>query len=294
MAESIFDRHSFLLRRLHSLSGIAPIGVFMLIHLTTNASIVWGMVKGDAYSGNHAGAVTFQHEVNFIHSMPGLLLVEIFGLWLPIAFHAVLGVYYATKGKSNVGSYTRQNNWRYTFQRLTAWLGLFFIVWHVATLRWGWTFLLPEATRWDAEYAGSTLAAIFRGQYVEAGVPAEAWNWTAGGAVVSIAYMVGVTALVFHLANGLWTAAVTWGITLSAKAQQRWGYMCAGLGVALMGAGWAAVLGFMTIDYGEALEAEQYLHNKEAETAEEGDVVARDEQYEVTFPVSLEATEGGE
>ena len=38
------DRNHFLLRRLHSLTGVVPIGVFLLFHPTTNASVVWGML----------------------------------------------------------------------------------------------------------------------------------------------------------------------------------------------------------------------------------------------------------
>ncbi len=288
------DRHAFLLRRLHSLSGVVPIGVFMMIHLTTNASIMWGLIKGDKYGDVHAGAVTFQHEVDFIHSMPGLILIEIFGLWLPIAFHAVLGVYYASKGKGNLQRYSHQNNWRYTFQRLTAWVGLFFIFWHVATLRWGWTFLLPQGVIWDAEFAGSTLAAIFQGLPIDAGYamnPAESPNAMAA-VVVSAAYMIGVSALVFHLANGLWTAAITWGITLSAKAQQRWGFVCAGLGVALMGAAWAAIIGYMTIDYDDALDAERYLQEKHSHVEAES-LVRGTEDEGMARPVSYESDDEG-
>ncbi|GAB4550060.1 MAG: succinate dehydrogenase cytochrome b558 subunit [Phycisphaerales bacterium] len=297
MAQTFMDRHAFLLRRLHSLSGVVPIGVFMMIHLVTNASIMWGLVKGDKYEGMHAGAVTFQHEVDFIHSMPALLLIEIFGLWLPIAFHAILGAYYATKGRSNLSHYSRQNNWRYTLQRLTAWVGLVFIFWHVATLRWGWTFLLPEGVLWSAEYAGSTLAAVFQGLPVEAGVgmsPDEQVN-AAGAVIVSGAYMLGVSALVFHLANGLWTAAITWGITLSAKAQQRWGYVCAAIGVGLMGLAWAAIIGFMTIDYDDALQAEQYLHDERAREAAEQMVgePAKSGANDISVPVSYEDTTEG-
>ena len=296
MAQTFMDRHAFLLRRLHSLTGIAPIGVFMMIHLTTNASVVWGMVKGDKYGELHPGAVTFQHEVDFIHSMPALLRIEIFGLWLPIAFHSILGVYYATKGKNNVSNYNTQNNWRYTFQRLSAWIGVVFIFWHVATLRWGWTFLLPTDTKWSADYAGSTLAAIMRGQYVEGGVPfggENGYTMTPGGVAVSAAYMIGVSALVFHLANGLWTAAITWGVTLSAKAQQRWGFVCAGLGVGLLGLAWSAMIGWIMIDYDEALAAEQYLKDKSE--AVETMTVTRDAEDDISMTVSYEDdAEGGD
>jgi succinate dehydrogenase/fumarate reductase cytochrome b subunit len=40
--ERFLDRHYFLIRRLHSLSGVFPIGVFLFPHLLTNSSIVWG------------------------------------------------------------------------------------------------------------------------------------------------------------------------------------------------------------------------------------------------------------
>ena len=66
-------------------------------------------------------------------------------------------------------------------------------------------------------------------------------------------------ALVFHFANGLWTAAITWGLTISRQAQQRWGYVCAGIGVALAGAGVSAVVGFATLDPDAAKEIESKM-----------------------------------
>lgn len=253
MAEnrSFLDRHYFLLRRLHSLTGIVPIGMFLIVHLITNSSVVWGLLDGRKSQYGHAGAATFQHEVDFIHSMPFLLLIEVLGLWAPIAFHSALGVVYAMSGKSNVGRYGYQDNWRYTWQRISGYVGVLFIFWHVATLRWGWTFLLPGGTHWTAEYAGSTMAAVMQGgtegMRLSAGVP------------VTLAYLIGVGLLVFHFANGLWTAAITWGVTISAKSQRQWGRVCAGLGAALLIAGWGAVIGFATLNYKSARAAEEGL-----------------------------------
>lgn len=243
------ERHYFLLRRLHSLSGVVPIGVFLLFHLTTNASIVWGRLGGGAHGG-HGGVSTFQHEVNFIHSLPALLLIEIFGLWLPLAFHAILGVVYALSGRPNVAHYGYQDNWRYTLQRISGYVGFVFVFYHVATLRWGWTFLVPGGTEWKAEYAASTMAAALRGG-TEGIEPM--------GYVVSAFYMIGVSLLVFHLANGLWTAAITWGLTVSEQAQRRWGQVCAVVGVVLMAAAWAAVIGFATLDHSQARDLEKGL-----------------------------------
>lgn len=241
------ERHHFLLRRLHSLTGVIPIGVFLLFHLTTNASIVWGRLSG----GGAAGAVkTFQHEVNFIHSLPALLLIEVFGLWLPIAFHAILGVVYAVGGRPNVAHYAYQANRRYTLQRLSGYFGVLFVFYHVATLRWGWTFLIPGGTQWSAEYAASTMGAALRG---------GPGGMTIPGLLVSAFYMLGVSLLVFHLANGLWTAAITWGLTISEQAQKRWGQVCAVIGVLLMAGAWSAVIGFATLDHSVAQGAEESL-----------------------------------
>ena len=105
-----FDRHYFLLRRLHSLSGIFPIGAFLLVHLTTNASIVWGDWLNPAHHG-HAGVETFQHEVDFIYNLPALVLMEWGLLFFPIIFHSVLGMYFAFSGRTNVDRYPYQKNW---------------------------------------------------------------------------------------------------------------------------------------------------------------------------------------
>lgn len=246
---SDFSQH-FLLRRLHSLTGVVPTGVFLISHLLTNSSVVWGSLDSRQKEYGHTGVATFQHEVNFIHSIPFLLIIEIFGLWLPIAFHSILGFFYALSGKSNVGSYAYQDNWRYTLQRISGYLGIFFIFYHIATLRWGWTFLIPGGTQWDHNYAASTLAMALQG---------GGDGMTAAGLAVSAFYFIGVSLLVFHFANGLWTAAITWGITISVPAQKRWGVMCAGLGVALMAMAWASVIGYARLDVNAARQTEQRM-----------------------------------
>lgn len=249
-SQSLLERHHFLLRRLHSLTGVVPIGAFLAFHLLTNASIVWGLLDSRKEAFGHAGVATFQHEVDFIHSLPFLLILEVFGLWLPIAFHSILGVYYATTGKSNTSHYGYQANWRYTLQRVSGYVGVLFVFYHVATLRWGWTFLVPGGTKWSGEAAASTMAMVLQGG--DAGL-------TGAGVAVSIGYMLGVSLLVFHLANGLWTAAITWGLTISATAQRRWGYVCTMIGAGLMLLAWSAVIGFATLDVKEARGTEQRL-----------------------------------
>lgn len=224
-----------------------PIGAFLIMHLTTNSSIVWGMIDArQGETGVERGVSIFQHEVDFIHSMPFLLLIEIFGLWLPILFHSVLGFVYAFSAKPNTRLYPTGANWRYTLQRVSGYVGFFFLLYHVATARWGWTWL-PGSYEFNAHAASSTTALMLQG-----GTP----GLDAMGIAVSLFYMIGVSLLVFHFANGLWTAAITWGLTISEKSQKRWGLVCAGLGVGLMGMAWMAVIGFATLDVEEAEQAE--------------------------------------
>jgi succinate dehydrogenase / fumarate reductase cytochrome b subunit len=239
----------FILRRLHSLAGLVPIGAFVVIHLTTNASVVWGQLgKG--------GVATFQHEVDFIHATPFLLLIEVFGLWLPIAFHSILGFYYAFTGSSNVARYGYGANWRYTLQRLTGYFGFLFILYHVATLRWGWTWL-PFSSGFDAHAAASSAA-----QAIQGGADPTAL----GGFLIGALYLLGVLALVYHLANGLWTAAITWGLTISAGAQRRWGFVCTGFGLTLASLGVMAFVGFVSLDLEVARHAESQLHANSPDT----------------------------
>lgn len=246
------DRHDFLLRRLHSLTGIVPIGVFLISHLTTNSSLVWGKLDSRAQlhagDGGHPGVATFQHEVNFIHSIPFLLLIEI-TLWVSLGFHSLYGLYIATTGRSNLNKYKLNGNARYALQRISGYVGILFIFYHVATLRWGWTWLVPGGTAWRADFAASTMAAAIRGGAEFSGM----------GFAVALFYLLGVTMLVFHFANGLWTAAITWGVTISRSAQKRWGYVCAALGVGLMGMAWSAVIAFATLDQKQAQATEKHL-----------------------------------
>jgi succinate dehydrogenase / fumarate reductase, cytochrome b subunit len=213
--QALWTKHYHLIRRLHSLSGIVPVGMFVIAHLFTNFQMAPAMVGKES---------SFQHEVEFIHGMPALLWIEI-ALWASIGFHAALGLVYTFTGKSNVKRYKYQDNFRYTMQRVTGMVALVFIFLHIATLRWRWDFfgwftpfyadaIMPDGTRVLLAHATTAIAL----QY----------SW-----VVLLIYVVGVYASIFHWVNGLWTAAITWGLTISVASQKRWGYVCAGLGVAL-------------------------------------------------------------
>lgn len=225
-ARPFLARHEFLIRRLHSLTGLIPVGAYMCIHLATNASIL-------------AGPATFQDNVDRIHSLgPALPFVEWTFILLPIIFHAVVGVLIIRSGLPNTGSYPYPSNVRYTLQRATAWIALFFIGWHVFHMH-GWV-TLPH---WREEVARTGLGAQFDPEHASSSVHAAL-----GSLWMTIFYLVGVAACVFHFANGLWTMGITWGVWTSPAAQQRASRICLVLGILVMAVGVGALVGVRAVN----------------------------------------------
>jgi len=250
-AGSFIERHYFLLRRLHSASGIFPIGLFLIPHLTTNSSIVWGQLfnakRYAALGAGAAGVATFQHEVDFIHNLPALIFIEIFVLWLPIAFHAGLGVYFARTGMGNYSRYAYQDNMRYALQRITGYIGVAFIFLHIASLRWGWTFggLLPT---FDPAYASSSVATHMQDGLL--------------GGTIAILYLICVLSVVFHFANGLWTLGITWGIWTSPAAMRRANAVSVVVGLLLAVAGLGSLAGLQAVDVDQARATEEWMQQQ--------------------------------
>jgi succinate dehydrogenase / fumarate reductase cytochrome b subunit len=67
-------------------------------------------------------------------------------------------------------------------------------------------------------------------------------HFDAGWWIVGIVYPLGILASCFHLANGFWAAAITWGLAVSKGAQRRWGYACAVLFVVTFVAGMISLI----------------------------------------------------
>jgi succinate dehydrogenase / fumarate reductase cytochrome b subunit len=65
-----------------------------------------------------------------------------------------------------------------------------------------------------------------------------------GNLIVTAFYALGICAVCFHLANGLATSAMAWGITVTETAQRRCGFLCLAIGLALTFAGAAAWYAF--------------------------------------------------
>jgi succinate dehydrogenase / fumarate reductase cytochrome b subunit len=247
-AQPFLVRHEFAIRRLHSLSGLVPVGAYMCVHLVTNASVL-------------NGPGTFQSNVYSIHSLGKLLpLVEWGFIFLPILFHAIVGVGIAVGMVPNTRDYPYAANRRYTAQRWTGMIAFAFIMWHVFHMH-GWLHFDAWMTNVAAPYGG----ALFRPYNAASSAGLALQN-----AIVVILYAVGVLACVYHLANGLWTMGITWGVWTSEAAQRRALVVCATFGWLLAAVSIGALYGMWNAGHGEALdraievEDRMYEHKVEA------------------------------
>lgn len=248
-ADSWLGRNEFVLRRLHSLCGLIPVGAYMCIHLLTNASVL-------------DGPKSFQTRVDQIHSLGSALpIIEWTFIFLPILFHAIIGVMILRGAQYNTGNYPYASNVRYTLQRATAWIAMFFIFYHVLHMH-GWIKPLGkmvQGARFDPHAATSSAAEALQSSH-----------WVVPAVVIQLFYAVGVLACVYHLANGLWTMGITWGVWTSPAAQRRANVACAVFGVALAAVGLGALGGMVTTDAKAAREVEKRLEY--ARRIEQGDV----------------------
>ncbi|HZL33924.1 MAG TPA: hypothetical protein VFC78_01360 [Tepidisphaeraceae bacterium] len=206
----IGGRHHFLLRRLHSLTGII-FGGYLIVHLFINATLIQGWRTRDIY----------QLQVNKIHVLPFLRGVEWIFIYLPIIYHAIYGIYITFTAQWNVDRYPYAKNWFYVLQRI---FGLYlagFILFHVLAMKW----VFGAGLAFDPEHATGSIA-----QHMNA-------SW----ALPFLVYPLGIVASAYHTANGFWTAGITWGLTTSADGQRRWGGVCTVLGVFLFACGMLAL-----------------------------------------------------
>src|SRR6202046_1977902 len=112
------EGNSFLWRKLHSLSGIIPIGAFLVEHIISNFETV-------------NGPLAYAKQVLFLNSLPLVRVLEWVFIFIPLAFHALYGVFIAFRGRANVNVYPWAGNFGYLMQRVTGIIALAYIIQHV-------------------------------------------------------------------------------------------------------------------------------------------------------------------
>ena len=244
--QSFLARHEFFIRRLHSITGVFPVGAFMLMHLTINASLL-------------SAPSTFQKNIYQIHSLESLLpIVEWLFIFLPILFHAIIGVVIIRGGQANTSIYPFPTNIRYTLQRATGIIAFAFIVWHVFHMH-GWF-------HFDA-WREHVTEPLHGGRFKAFNAASTLGMAMSNGLVLAL-YAVGVMSCVYHFANGLWTMGVTWGLWTSEGAQRRASQLCAGFGVALAILSVGVLYGTATVNIRAAKETEDRMYQSMVDSKE--------------------------
>ena len=206
---SVIAADNHILHRLHSLSGIVPVGIFLVQHLTLNSFAL-------------AGAERYNAVIDFFNkTMPRHLLhiLEWGFIFIPILFHALYGLVITAHGQVNVRRYGYWRNWMYLWQRITGVILVVYIAVHV----WSTT-ISHRMSRTSIDF--DWMRQHF----------ADPW-------VVAF-YLLGITSATFHLSNGIWNFCIRWGITVSERAQRGCAKVCAVIFVLLTALGWSALFAF--------------------------------------------------
>lgn len=170
----------FFNRRLHSLLGVIPVGLFLMQHMVVNQFAT-------------GGEESFNKAAGFMEHLPFRYLLETFVIFLPLLFHAIYGLYIAFTAKNNASRYGFFRNWMFLLQRVSGVITLIFITWHVWETR--------VAAAFGSEVNFQMMENILSNPFM---------FWF---------YVVGVISTTFHFANGLWSFMVSWGITVTPRSQ---------------------------------------------------------------------------
>ena len=202
---------SFVLRRLHSLTGIVPVGAFLFEHILISNSTAIGPNGPSAYA----------RQVSFLANLPLVFFLELFGIWIPIVYHALYGFYIWYRGEGNTVSYPWSGNWMYTLQRWTGGIAFIYIVWHTYTMRFT-----------GIDLHDHPLASFGKVQGEVMHTP------------LFLFYVVGLVAASWHFAYGIWLFSAKWGIVSGDQAQKRLLRACLVFFFVLCGVGFASLYSF--------------------------------------------------
>lgn len=191
-------------RRLHSLTGVVPVGVFLIFHLATNASALRG---ADAYNA----------MVRRLQTLPLVLGAEILLIAAPLFFHGIYGLFLIA---SDEPAHPGRRRLLSLAQRVTGVVLFGFVLFHL------WTARLVQIH----DHQSLDLFRLMQSAL------ANPW--------IRAAYFAGILSAAFHLSAGLWTFAETWGIAASPRSRRVTGALSAVLFLGLSGLGVATLSAF--------------------------------------------------
>jgi len=195
---------AFISSRLASLLAIAPLGLWVIVHLWHNMAAL-------------QGPEAWQEAVTSYDTTGSLMLSSVIVL-APLGLHTAWGIKRLLMSRPNNPSYGFFENFKYLLQRISA-IGIFFFL---AAHLW-LAFIQPRVIHGHPE------------QFAE-----FAHEMRHDAATLPV-YLLGTLGVAYHLANGVYSFAMTWGLAASRASLQRFQHLAMGLFVVLLGMSWAAV-----------------------------------------------------
>jgi succinate dehydrogenase / fumarate reductase cytochrome b subunit len=206
---------AFLQSRLGSLLAILPLGIWTTAHLWNNLSAFQGQVAWER------DVTEYSHPLAFFVS--GIVAL------VPLALHTIWGLARIFTVRPNLVRYGYYANLKYVLQRLSG-LGLVgFLGAHLTK-----AMILPRM-KGHAETFEDIAA------YMHHHMP------------TLVVYILGVAGIAYHLANGVQTFCMGWGVVSSRRALKHMEWIVALLFVVLLAMGLASV--YALYDAGAALPA---------------------------------------
>ena len=151
------------------------------------------------------GADAYNRMTRTLQELPFAMAMEALIIAVPLFFHGIYGLFITSTAKPNVISNPYVRNGMYFFQRVSGVIVFAFILFHL------WTTRLVQLQDHES-------LDLFR--QVQAAV-ANPWIYAF--------YLAGILSATFHLANGIWSFSIVWGLTIGPKAQRRMLVVSAGV-----------------------------------------------------------------
>lgn len=205
-AAHVDDRGSFLRARLASLLAVAPLGVWTVAH-------VWGNLA------SFQGAQAWEQSVT-AHAHPVATMATSLVVMIPLVLHTVWGIGRLMSFRPNNGSYNFFSNLKYVLQRASAIGVLLFLMAHITL-----AYLKPRLIDGHAE--------TFRD------IAAEMYH----NAPTLPVYVLGTLGVAYHLANGLYTFCMGWGIAVGRNGLKNVQILSGLFFVIMLAMSWAAIYG---------------------------------------------------
>ena len=212
MNKQIKNQIHYLILKTHSLTGIIPVGAFLVLHFAIN-------------SLRTVGVWPYQVSIDIINNLPFLMWIEAGFILTPLMFHSLVGFYIYFSGKSNPFRYNYPHNWMYTLQRLSGAVVFVFLIYHLSTT------VVPKVLYGNTQFEAAPYLIYVMNQ--------EFKTWDG-----RILYAIGIVAATFHFSSGLWGFCISWGILIGRRAQTNAGYVFALLGLVLTIMGLSTVVEF--------------------------------------------------